>query len=60
MTPRKAPAAAPTQINIRLSTAELEAFRKAADRAGLDLSAWLRQLARRAAGMPTVADQMDE
>jgi hypothetical protein len=48
------------QFNLTTTEAEMVAFRKAADRSGLDLSAWLRQLARRAAGLPTVADAMDE
>jgi uncharacterized protein (DUF1778 family) len=60
MAPRKTPAKTPVQFNLRVQPDEMAAFRKAADRAGLDLSAWLRQVARRAAGLPTVADAMDE
>lgn len=39
------------QINIRVSAEEKERFDAAAEDAGLDLSTWLRLLARKAAKM---------
>lgn len=41
------------QVNIPLPQEELDAFRAAAAAVGLSLSAWLRQAARAAAGLPS-------
>jgi len=62
MSPKKpSPKAKPTvQFNFRCTEQEITAFRAAAERSGLDVSNWLRQLARRAAGLPTVADALEE
>jgi uncharacterized protein (DUF1778 family) len=38
-------------VRMRVSADDKEALEKAADRAGLDLSVWLRQLALREAGV---------
>lgn len=38
---------------VRVTPEEDEVFREAAARAGMSLGAWLRLLARRAAGLPT-------
>lgn len=39
------------QLNIRVSSDEKKRFEAAAEAAGLDLSTWLRLLARKASGM---------
>lgn len=48
--PKKAPGRTKGDwLDIRLETAEKQAFRDAADVAGLDLSAWVRERLRKAA-----------
>jgi hypothetical protein len=39
------------QIHFRVSEADDKAFRDAADKHGLDLSVWLREVAKQAAGL---------
>lgn len=46
-------------ILIRVSPEEQIAFHNAAARVGMTLSQWLRELARRAAGLPTLGDEAD-
>lgn len=41
------------QINLRVSDAEFEAFRKMADELDVPLTTWIRLVCRRAAGMQT-------
>lgn len=46
-------------IMLRLSAEEHDAFRAAASAVGLTLSQWLRTLARRGAGLPTLGEEGD-
>lgn len=44
------PDAGRTQVNVRVSRAEVDQMRRAADAAGMTLSAWLRMIGLEAAG----------
>lgn len=44
------------KFQMRISEEEDDAFRREADRVGLTTSEWLRQLGRRACGMPSVSE----
>jgi hypothetical protein len=41
-------------LTVRVTTAEMEAFKAAAEGLGLNLSSWARVLLRRGAGLPTI------
>lgn len=42
------------RLHVRMTAAEKRAFTKAAENAGLSLSTWLRQVARKEAGLDSV------